>query len=129
MLTEQTNPAKMSPVALAFLGDAVYSLLVRQTLINQNVPARLLHQKSVELVNAAAQARAVEKLLPLLSEEELNIYKRGRNTKTERPKTATSAEYHMSTGFEALLGYLYLIGKNDRLREIFNIILGNTNPE
>ena len=111
----------MNGLSLAFVGDAVYELLVRRMLaagVEHNVND--LHKECVCLVNAARQAQAMDRLLPLLTEEELTFYKRGRNAKsTHTPKNKTQAQYHKATGFEALFGYLYLKGDIERLEELF----------
>ncbi len=106
----------LSPLALAFVGDGVYSLLVRERLLSQaNRPVNELHRQSVRDVRAEAQADAMNRLLPLLSEEEEAVFKRGRNAHSTR----TGADYHRATGLEALFGYLYLAGRIDRVRELF----------
>ena len=115
----------MSGLSLAFVGDAVYELLVRQYVLSQG-EARVqdLHRETVALVNAAFQAKAAEMLSDVLTEEELSYYKRGRNANSAHtPKNKSEAEYHRSTGFEALLGYLYLSEQYDRLEELFEIII------
>ena len=106
----------LSPLALAFVGDGVYSLMVREKLLSEaNRPVNDLHKMAVKAVRAEAQSAAMEKLLPLLTEEEEAIYKRGRNAHTAR----SGADYHRATGLEALFGYLYLDGRIDRVRELF----------
>lgn len=106
----------VSPLTLAFLGDGVYGLLVRERLVREaNRPAGELHRESVELVRAEAQSAAVDRLLPLLTEEETAVFRRGRNAHTSR----TGSEYHRATGLEALFGWLYLKGEQNRLRELF----------
>lgn len=114
------NINEMGSGALAFVGDAVYSLLVREKLAAVNRPSGVLHVLSVKYVRAGAQAAAMKELLPLLSETELSVYKRGRNLHAgHSPKNATEAEYHAATGLEALFGYLHLCGETNRLRELF----------
>lgn len=112
---------KMNGLSLAFVGDAVYELLVRQLLTaGAERSVRDLHADCVALVNADYQASAMERLLPVLTEEELTYFKRGRNAKsTHTPKNKTEAHYHMSTGFEALFGFVYLQGDRARLAELF----------
>ena len=114
----------LSPLALAFIGDCVYELFVREQLIcDGNCPANKLHKRSVEKVCCKAQAADVEKILPILSEEEVSVYKRGRNAHTNNiPKNATYAEYHKATGLETLFGYLYLKGNLLRLKELFSLL-------
>ena len=106
----------ISPLNLAFVGDGVYELLVRERLVCQaNRPNGVLHKLVVEQVRAEAQAAAMERLLPLLTEKEEAVYRRGRNAHTSR----TGDDYHKATGLEALFGYLYLSGQLDRVRELF----------
>lgn len=110
----------LSPLALAFVGDGVYSLMVRERLLNEaNRPVNDLHRMAVRQVRAEAQSAAIGRLLPLLSEEEEAVFKRGRNAHTAR----SGADYHRSTGLEALFGYLYLDGRIDRVRELFNLCM------
>lgn len=117
------NPGLLSPLALAFVGDAVYSLLTREKLAAQGVHASRLHGLSVRLVSAPAQAAAAERIAPLLSEEEMSVYKRGRNAHSSTtPKNATSREYHAATGLEALFGYLHLKGNVERIGQLFAVI-------
>ena len=115
----------MSVLALAHVGDGIYELLVRTMLCSRG-PGRVndLHRATVELVRAPAQARAAEKLMPELTEEELAVYKRGRNTKTHAaPNQATVSEYHAATGLETLFGYLYLQGDYPRVEELFRLAM------
>ncbi len=110
-----------SPLTLAFLGDAVYSLLVREMLTKEvNRPAGALHRDSIKLVNAAFQASAAKKLLPILTEEELAVFKRGRNAHSAHsPKNQSDADYRYATGLEAVYGYLHLLGNTERITYIF----------
>ena len=119
------DAAQLSPLTLAFIGDAVFELFVREHIVHMgNCQVGKLHRQSVELVNCAAQAEAMEKLKPLLSEEEAAVYRRGRNAHPKTtPKNASIKDYHDATGLEALFGYLYLSGQTERLREFFNRIL------
>lgn len=127
---ENGNPKMLSPLTLAFVGDAVYGLLVRQKLAGLDLAAARLHPASVRLVRAEAQARAAEALFPRLTEEEQGIFKRGRNAHTGGvPKNATVGEYHAATGLEALFGYLYLAGRDDRLTELFREIWDRAEAE
>ena len=111
----------MNPVVLAFVGDAVYTLLVRTELaVNSAAKANELNKRAAEIVSAHGQSGALERMLPLLTEEEDAVYRRGRNAKkTTRSKNATVSDYVRSTGFEALLGYLYLTGQTERIQELF----------
>lgn len=111
----------MSSQALAFVGDAVYSLLVREYLAETHPDKKNLHKMSVEDVNCRAQSAAAEILLPLLDEDEEAVYKRGRNTNSvSSPKNADVADYRRATGLEALFGWLYLHGKNERIEFLFD---------
>lgn len=107
----------LSPVTLAFVGDAVYSLYVREELVlSADFKAGELNKLSAQKVSAHGQSGLLERLMPLFSEEEAEIFRRGRNAKkTARAKHASVAEYNRSTGFEAVLGYLYLTGQYDRI--------------
>ena len=106
-----------SPLALAYIGDAIYDLVIRTVVVERgNTSPNKLHKKAVAYVNARIQARMVEALLDELTEEEQTIYKRGRNAKSyTTAKNATVIEYRKATGFEALCGYLYLAGKQERM--------------
>ncbi len=120
----QMNPEdvnRISMLGLAHVGDGVYELLVRSMLCAQGHQAiQDLHRETVRLVNATAQAQAMEKLLPLLTEEESAVYRRGRNAKVHGiPPKSSVAEYHSATGLEALFGWLYLLGRRERLSELF----------
>lgn len=106
----------VSPLNLAFVGDGVYELMVRERLVSlANRPNKELHKLSVTQVRAEAQAAAIDRLMPHLSEQEVAVYKRGRNAHTSR----SGDGYHKATGLEALFGYLYLSGNLDRVRELF----------
>ena len=122
---KEINPKQLSPLNLAFIGDGVYEMLVREMLVaDANRPVNDLHKESVRFVSAKAQNEAYERIKEELSEEEEAIFKRGRNAKVgHNPKSATHGEYHIATGIEALFGYLYLSGELERLRELFKIIL------
>lgn len=117
----------LSPSVLAFVGDAVYGLMVRTALAEVNRPSGELHKLSVKLVNATAQAKAYKIIEPELSEKEVTVFKRGRNFKTgNTPKNSSGGDYHTATGLETLFGFLYLLGENDRLKTLFNIIWQNS---
>ena len=122
-----TEINRMSMLALAHIGDGVYELLTRTKLCTEGFrSAAKLHFKTVSLVNAKAQSAAVEKLLPLLTEDETAVFKRGRNAKVNSvPHNATVGEYHAATGLEALFGWLYLQGKTQRINELYNVIVGD----
>ena len=120
LLGEAVSPATLSPLTLAFVGDGVYGLMVREHLACEaNRPVGTLHRASVDWVCAEAQAAAVDRMLPLLTEEEEAVYRRGRNAHTSRH----TPEYHRATGLEALFGYLYLADRPDRLRELFAVAM------
>ena len=119
-----TDANLLSPSVLAFVGDAVYELLARKYTASVNRPSSDLHGTCVKIVCASAQADAFRSIEPLLSENELSVFKRGRNFHTGNvPKNATSAQYHTATGLECLFGYLYLSGNQERAVELFNIII------
>lgn len=116
---------KMSALALAHVGDAVYELLVRSTLCAEG-PAQIkeLHKKTVSIVRASAQAAAARQLTPQLSSEELAVFKRGRNAKVNSvPHHADVGEYHVATGLEVLFGWLYMQGRIARINELFARIM------
>ena len=119
LLSTPIDVHPVSPLSLAYVGDGVYELMVREHLLCQaNRPSGELHRLSVAAVRAEAQAAAIERLMPHLTEREIAVYKRGRNAHTAR----TGSDYHSATGFEALWGYLYLDGQRDRLTELFALI-------
>lgn len=115
----------MSSLALAHVGDAVFELLIRTWACkNKALTSRNMHRTAVGFVNAHAQAEFSEKIIPALSEEELLVFKRGRNTKVNSiPKNAEISDYHAATGLETLMGYLYLKGRNDRIAGLFEIMM------
>lgn len=124
-MENQSDPKLLSPQALAFLGDAVYELCARRRVVErESCPVGRLHMKTVELVNAGAQSAAFAALEPKLTEEELTIYKRGRNTNTQStPKHADIGDYRRATGVEALFGFLFLKGQAARIEELFTLAL------
>ncbi len=117
----QETLEQISSLGLAHLGDAVYELMVRSWLCLQGKATNTgLHRAAVGYVSAPAQARRMEKILPMLTEEERAVYRRGRNCHTPAaPKGASVAEYHAATALEALFGWLYLRGETQRLDELF----------
>ena len=121
---KKINPNELSPLTLAFIGDTVFDLLVREDIICEaNRPANDLHNIAVTKVKASAQAEFAEKLMPVLTEKELSVFKRGRNAKSGHlPRNASQSDYHMATGFEALFGYLYLSNQLERIKELYKII-------
>ncbi len=121
---KQVDPKQLSPLTLAFIGDTVYDLLVREEVIcNANRSANDLHTLAVKQVKAPAQAQAITAIMDELTEEELAVFKRGRNAKTAHvAKNASTCDYHKATGLEAVMGYLYLSGKLQRIKELYNLI-------
>lgn len=119
---------KISMLGLAHVGDAVYELLYRSKLCTDGHTAVAeMHRMTVAFVRAEAQAEAAAKLLSVLTQEEMSVYKRGRNAKVNSvPHNADIGQYHAATGLEALFGWLYLLGRTNRINELFNIITGGT---
>ena len=118
------DPAQRSALNLAFVGDTVFDLLVRETLVCEgNRPVKQQHALAAAQVKAAAQAAAAQKLLPVLTEREKEQFCRGRNAHpNHKAKNATAGDYHYATGLETLFGYLYLGGELDRLRALFLLL-------
>ena len=110
---------------LAYLGDTVYDLYVRRRLVVTGGRMKDLHRAAVSQVRASAQSEALARVEDLLTEEEQGVVRRARNAKQSVPKSATPGEYHRATAFEALLGFLYLLGRTERLEEI----LSTANPD
>ena len=121
-LTE-TEAVQFNPVVLAFLGDAVYSLWVREKLVRAGAGKAAEFQRAAAKVESArGQSAFLERVFPLFTEREEEIYRRGRNAKkATKSKHATPAEYNRSTGFEAVLGYLYLTGDQARIEELLSL--------
>jgi ribonuclease-3 family protein len=120
------NIREMNPLVLAYIGDSVYELFIRTSLVNKNrnMLAHKLHSKAIQYVKAHGQYEALIKIEENLNEEEIYFFKRGRNCKSATvPKNASVQEYRIATGFETLLGFLYLSERKERLNEILNIIL------
>lgn len=115
----------ISNLGLAHLGDAVYELMVRARLCtNGQATARELHRATVQLVSAPAQARRAARILPLLTQEEEAVFRRGRNTDPHAvPQSATRAEYQTATALECLFGWLYLQGQRERLGQLFDVLM------
>jgi ribonuclease-3 family protein len=118
-----------SPLALAFMGDCIFEIIIRTVVVERgNRRAESLHKSKSAIVNAKVQAQIAEALLEDLTEEELACYKRGRNAKSHSvAKNASIAEYRKATGLEALYGYLYLSGREDRLLELTKLGLEKIN--
>lgn len=117
---------RISMLGLAHVGDAVYELLYRSKLCTDGHTAVAeMHRMTVAFVRAEAQAEAAAKLLPVLTQDETSVFKRGRNAKVNSvPHNADIGQYHAATGLEALFGWLYLLGRTERINELFNIITG-----
>lgn len=123
---------QVSTAALAYLGDSVFELSVRQMLVEKGISdSRRLNTEALRYVTASAQAAAVKRILDALTEEENAVYHRGRNIgHTNVPRHATVMEYRMATGLEALFGYLHLMGRSERINELFALSLeGEENHE
>lgn len=121
MQFEKAQVDAISNLGLAHLGDGVFSLMVRTWLCSRGShTVKNLHRQSVELVKASAQARFAEAILPMLTQEETDYFRRGKNAHTHAaPKAATAKEYALATGLETLFGALYLYGRTQRLNELF----------
>lgn len=123
MCYDKTKVKQLSPSNLAFVGDGVYGLEARVRLAEINRPSGELHSLSVKLVSAQGQVHAFSLISNMLSEEEMWIFKRGRNFHTgHTPKNASGSDYHTATGIETLFGYLYLCGEKQRIEELFSVI-------
>ncbi|WP_141503787.1 Mini-ribonuclease 3 [Paenibacillus luteus] len=120
------KPQLMNPVILAYIGDAVFELLVRQYLISlPNQKSHHIHREATKFVSAKGQKRTLDRWQPHLTEEEADIVRRGRNAKSGTPpKNADLADYRLATALESLVGYLYYEGRMERLHELFDIALG-----
>ncbi|MFU0824326.1 Mini-ribonuclease 3 [Clostridium sp.] len=122
-----TNEAKqLNPLVLAFVGDSAYEVCIRTYLVtnNRNISAHKLHLKTISFVKAHSQSEFMKSIENQLNEDELTIYKRGRNAKSGTvPKNADVQEYRIATGFEAVIGFLYLTNQLDRLNELLNVII------
>ena len=119
---QQLNPREYSPLALAYIGDSVYDLFVRSMVLKKgNRHVTELHKDSVSFVKAHSQAVSAHELEKILTEDEIRVLKWGRNAKSNTtPKNADVTDYRMATGFETLLGYLYLSGEYERLSELMH---------
>ena len=119
---EECVPEQVSPLILAHLGDTVYEVVVRTVVdTRSNRQIAKVHREIVQYVKAEAQSRIITALEPELTEEELTVYHKGKNAHTNTfPKNGTKADYHRATGFEALIGYLYLKGRTERMLELIS---------
>ncbi|GAC41054.1 Mini-ribonuclease 3 [Paenibacillus popilliae] len=118
------EPKLLPPIVLAYMGDAVYEMAIRQYLISMpNHRPQVLHRQATRYVSAKSQARALARLVPLLTTEEADIVRQGRNAKSAVPKSANVNEYRQATALEALFGYLYFSGRSDRIRQLAEIVV------
>lgn len=128
MLNEQkTNAKLLSPLTLAFMGDAVYEVFIREKIILlSNAPVNKLHTDSVKYVKASAQAQALNLIYDKLTEQEVVMYKRGRNANGNNiPKNSNPSDYRKATGFETLIGYLHIDNQSSRINELLEFIWTN----
>ena len=124
-LVDESTIKEYSPVILAYIGDAVFELVVRTHIVaGGNRKVKDIHHDTVELVKAESQARVIRQIFDELDQNEQDIVKRGRNAKSTPPKHADLVDYRMSTGFEALLGYHYLKGNEERLIYLVDKAMG-----
>ena len=125
---EEVDPRTYSPLVLAYIGDAVYELLIRTKVINHgSMQVNKMHKKTANLVKADAQAHFYLLLEEELTDAEKAAYRRGRNAKSiTMPKNATMKDYRMATGFEALMGYLYLSGRTERMVDLVALAMTKT---
>lgn len=124
----ELNPRELSPLVLAYVGDAVYELFIRTKLVAYPAKVQKLHRMAVRYVQASSQAKVIHAWEPDLTEEEKDVVRRGRNAKNGVPRHGDVIEYRYSTGLEALVGYLYLTGQNERLLELLNKIAPKVDP-
>ena len=126
-----TDIRTYSPLTLAFIGDGIYDLIIRTIIVGKgNTRASQLHQHTSHLVKAHSQSVMIEYMLPHMTEEEAHVYKRGRNAKSPTmAKNATMTDYRRATGFEALMGYLYLTDQTDRMLDLIEIGLDALDKE
>jgi len=119
----EREAALKNPLALAFIGDTVWDLLVRRRLLSTDARVNTLHRQATAMVNAGAQAAAFKRLEPLLSEPESDIVRRGANAHSGHvaPRNQNPVDYHRATGLEALIGWLYLSGQDARISELFEV--------
>ena len=131
LFDENCDVDALSTLNLAFMGDTVFDLFVRERLLCQaNRPVNAQHALAAKQVKAAAQARAAKAILPFLTAREQDVFRRGRNAHSRhKAKNATESDYHYATGLEALFGDLYLRGELERLRELFARIIDETGEE
>lgn len=119
---------QMNPLALAYIGDAIYEIFIRTYIVSKNKETCVnkLHKKTIQFVKASAQSYFIREIQEYLNEEEIKVFKRGRNTKSNTSaKNASIQDYRMATGFEAVIGYLYLLNKDERLEEIMKLVINS----
>lgn len=116
------NLQELSPLALAYVGDAVYELFIRAKLVAYPAKMHQLHRRAVQYVQASSQAEIIRSWEPKLTDEEKDVVRRGRNAKSGVPRHGDVVEYRYSTGMEALIGYLYLSNQHGRLKELLDNI-------
>ena len=126
---DEITARNLSPQVLAFVGDGVYSLYIRHKIVcSQDIRGKSLHNSVTNYVKASGQSNFINKLLPLFTEIEMSVFKRARNHKTlSQAKNASIIDYRRATGFEAVIGYLYLIGNTERLNELLENCIGEKN--
>lgn len=131
MQMQEADVREYSPLALAYLGDAVFDLVIKSLVLNQgNKPVQKLHKETSRIVQASAQSKMMRVIQEQLTEEEHQVYKRGRNSKTVSPaKNQSVTDYRRATGFEALIGYLYLKREYRRMLELIKIGLGGLDKD
>ncbi len=124
MFDNNTGPGSLSPLNLAFIGDTVFDLLVREELVSSGSrPVGELHSEASKRVCAKAQADAVKRIIPYLTQSESDVFRRGRNASPSgHPKNQSVGDYHYATGLECLFGWLYLKGETQRIKELYALI-------
>ncbi|MBR2699060.1 MAG: ribonuclease III [Clostridia bacterium] len=126
MIFEFQHGTLPGSLELAYLGDSLYDLYVREHLIARGGRVRALHRDAVHLVCAHAQSEALQRVEPLLTEAEADVVRRARNARQTPPRNADAGEYHRATALEALVGYLYVTGNRDRMNAILSAALPDT---
>ena len=131
LFSSDVNPRELPSLTLAFVGDSVYALLVREYLLSKGKrQVGELNKEKVAMVCCAAQTKAFDIIKELLTEEEEGVFRRGRNVQVNSvPKNSSLKDYHTATGFEALFGYLYLSGRTERIYELFSAVISNVTSE
>ncbi len=124
-LMEEREAQQLNPLQLAYMGDSVWEIIVRTRLIAQRKNVKHMHRDCIGWVNAAAQAKSAEKIRPMMTEKENDFFLRGRNAHPHHaaPRHQDPGDYAEATGFETVLGYLYLTGQDDRIEQFANAIL------